>query len=58
MKAAHVRIEITKGDVSKDIPWVRMERIVQRDRSIVCASEAFKTRAEMKLRLLSLADRP
>lgn len=32
MKAAHIRIEVSKGDTSKDVPWVMLVRTIQRDK--------------------------
>lgn len=43
MKRPAVRIEVIKGDAARKIPWVRMVRVIERDRTQVLSKEEFET---------------
>lgn len=51
MKQAAVRVEIIKGDEAKGLPWKRVVRVIERDRSMQVFSDEFETREELKATL-------
>ena len=58
MKAAHVRIEITKGDGTKEKPWKRVVRVIERDRAMTVTSNDFTNTAELHQVLASMQASP
>lgn len=56
MKEPSVRIEVMKGDARKDIPWVRMVRVIERDRTQKLYVQKAESAEELLLNSASLTE--
>lgn len=51
MKQPHVRIEMTKGDLTPKSTWVVTTRVIERDRTQVVTRQEFEFLSDLKAAL-------